>query len=206
VHKAPASKAYVHVQQAAGDAMPYPGDTFATLFSNSVLEHIPDLDPVLREAARVLQPGGRFIVTVPSDAFHRLLAGYRDRVEVGNFEAAEAYARTIDRRLEHHRYPTPDQWAEMLSRAGMRLVRTRYYIPAEVEVVWDRANATYGVYEDGRQVYRRLASPRLRKFGYQNWIRRRVVQSLSERWRRAYALDVPACGVGGGLLVVGKKA
>ncbi|MBN2007332.1 MAG: class I SAM-dependent methyltransferase [Anaerolineae bacterium] len=205
VRKAPASAAYRHVQQALGSAMPYPAGMFGCIFSNSVLEHIPNLEPVLKEAARVLRPGGRFLATVPSDAFRRLLAGYRARVQVGDFAGAEVYAGTVDRRLEHHRYPSPQDWETMLARAGLQLRRYRYYIPAEVEVLWDQANATYGIHEDGSQLYRWLASPRLRRFGYQKGIRRLVVKRLSEHWRRAYELDVPDGGVGGGLLVVAEK-
>lgn len=206
VCKAPASGAYRHVQQAVGDAMPYPDGTFATVFSNSVLEHIPDLAPVLCEAARVLKSGGRFLATVPSDAFRRLLAGYQSRAAKGDLAGAEAYAARVDARLEHHRYPTPLQWSEMLASAGMQLVATQYYIPAEVAALWDRANATYGIREDGLPFYRWLASPRLRKFGYQKLLKRWVVKQLSERWRTAYNADVPAGDVGSGLLVIGEKA
>jgi SAM-dependent methyltransferase len=206
VRKAPASGAYRHVQQALGDAMPYPDATFATVFSNSVLEHIPDLVPVLREVARVLKSGGRFLATVPSDAFRRLLAGYRDRAAAGDVEGAEAYAARVDARLEHHRYPTPQQWAAMLESVGLRLVRAQYYIPPEVESLWDRANAAYGIHEDGSPFYRWLASPRLRKFGYQKILRRWIVRRFGVRWRAAYEMDVPADAVGGGLLVIGEKA
>ncbi len=205
VCQAPNSAAYRHVQQALGAAMPYPAANFGTVFSNSVLEHIPNLTPVLREAARVLRTGGRFLATVPSDAFRRLLAGYRARVVVGDFAGAEAYATHVDQCLEHHRYPSPAQWATMLADVGLHLVKARYYIPAEVEVLWDQANATYGIHENGVQLYRWLASPRLRKFGYQAIIQRWVVQKLGVHWRRAYDLDVPAGGVGGGLLIVAEK-
>jgi SAM-dependent methyltransferase len=207
VRKSPATGAYIAVQQAAGDAMPYADDSFGSVLSNSVLEHIPDLDPVLREIARVVRPGGRVLFTVPSDAFRHLLAGYRDRAAVGDRAGAEAYAAEIDAWLAHYRYPTPDEWDEMLAHVGLRLLRTVYYVPTEVMVLWDRANGTYGVQRQrGLPFYRWLASPRLRRLGYQRWIRRRIVRVLGQRWRQAYAMDVPAGDTGGGLLVVGEKA
>ncbi len=43
------------VVQAVGDALPYADGSFSTIVSNSVLEHIPDVDTVLAEIARVLQ-------------------------------------------------------------------------------------------------------------------------------------------------------
>ncbi len=210
VRKAPASGAYRYIQQARGDALPYPDASFGAVFSNSVLEHIPNLDPVLREVARVLRPGGRFLATVPSDAFRRLLAGYHERAVLGDTIGAETYAAAVDEYLEHQRYLTPTQWTERLARAGIRLLRTRYYIPAEVEALWDRANATYGIHPNkmpfhGKPYYRWLASPRLRKLGYQGLVRRWVVWVLGRRWRQAYTADVPEGGVGGGLLVVGEK-
>ncbi len=205
LRKAVASGVYVGVQLAQGSAMPYPDATFATVYSNSVLEHIPDLMPVLAEAARVLKPGGRFIATVPSDAFRRLLAGYRARVEVGDFNGAAAYADSVDHFLAHYRYPSPGQWDEMLRRVGLRLQSSRYYIPAETAAAWDRANSTYGIYPHSCWLYRLLASPRLRKLGYQSWLRRWIVQRLSVRWRRFYDLNVPPDGVGSGLLIVAEK-
>ena len=105
VRKAPASGAYRHVQQALGDAMPYPNGTFACVFSNSVLEHIPDLDPVLREAARVLKPGGRFLATGPSEAFRHLLAGYQERATAGDVAGAGPAAGTARRGADLRRLP-----------------------------------------------------------------------------------------------------
>lgn len=206
VRKAPESRAYRTVQQAMGDAMPYPDESFNTVLSNSVLEHIPALEPVLREVARVLKPGGRLVTTVPSDAFRRLLWGYRNRAARGDNAGAEAYAQAVDRWLEHYRYPSPEGWETLLQEAGLQLARAVYYIPAEVEALWDRANTTYGVREQGLPLYRWLASPRLRRLGYQPLVRRWVVRTLSRRWRQAYRMDVPPGDVGGGLLIVGEKA
>ncbi|MBN1874927.1 MAG: methyltransferase domain-containing protein [Anaerolineae bacterium] len=211
LRQASASGMYKHVQQALGDTLPYPDGMFATVFSNSVLEHIPDLPPVLQEVARVLRPGGRFLATVPSDAFRKLLAGYKARAAAGDFAGAEAYATAVDRQLEHYRYPSPAQWAEWLSGVGIRLVSARYYIPAEVVALWDESNRTYGIYKGENKfsvdvrIRRWLASPRLRRLGYQRILRRWVTRTLSRRWRAAYEQDVPANGVGGGLLIVGEK-
>ncbi len=196
---------YRSVQQAYGDAMPYRSGSFGTVFSNSVLEHIPDLEPVLRESGRVLRPGGRFITTVPSDAFRRLLGGYRNCAAVGDFSGAEAYATRIDKRLAHHHYHSPKEWATLLEQAGIRLLVARYYLPASVAAMWDKANGDFGITEDGRPLYRWIASPRLRGFGFQALVRRQVVRRMSHDWRRAYEMDVPEGGVGAGLLVVGEK-
>ena len=205
VRKAPSAHSYNAVQQAMGNAMPYPSDHFATVFSNSVLEHIPELEPVLREVFRVLKPGGKFIGTVPSDAFRQLLAGYQKRSAVGDLEAAEAYATKVDRRLEHHRYLSPQAWYDLLEKLGLRLVDSKYYIPAKVAAVWDRANSTYGIHKEGLPVYRWLVSPRLRKLGYQKWIKHAIVRRLSARWRDLYEMDVAQDACGAGLLVVAEK-
>lgn len=200
-----ASGQYRQVQQAWGNAMPYPDESFACVFSNSVLEHIPTLQPVLNEAGRVLRPGGRLMATVPSDAFRRLLAGYRERIAVGDIKGAEAYANSVDQQLAHHHYDTPQEWETRLEKAGMRLRKASYYMPAAVAAVWDRGNRQYGIYAEGQAFYRWLASPRLKGRGFQPWLRRWIVEKLSRDWRRLYEMNVPVGGVGAGLLIIGEK-
>ena len=48
-------------------SVPYPDGSFDYVFSNCVLEHIPDDATAIMESARVLRPGGLFIATVPFD-------------------------------------------------------------------------------------------------------------------------------------------
>jgi SAM-dependent methyltransferase len=205
VQQAPSTKTYRSVQQALGDAMPYRSHQFATVFSNSVLEHIPDLPPVLKEVARVLEPGGRFIATIPSDAFRYLLAGYQDRIAAGDSESAEVYADKVDHRLEHYRYLSPQEWEAILKDNDLRLVQSRYYISAEAAAEWDRANSTYGIHIEGLPFFRWLASPRLRKLGFQKWFKNTIVHRLSMRWRRLYEMDVARNDRGAGLLIVAEK-
>lgn len=53
---------------AAGEALPFQAASFDVVFSNSVLEHVRDPGLVLREAVRVLRPGGRLHFIIPSYA------------------------------------------------------------------------------------------------------------------------------------------
>jgi len=201
VRRAARSGVYRHVHIGDGHHLPYPTATFATVFSNSVLEHISDVGRVVREAGRVLQIGGRFIITVPSDAFRHFLDGYIQRMAAGDIQGAERYAAAVDARLEHRHYRTPAEWQRLLAAAGMTLIKARYYIPEEVERLWDRMNARFGIGQR-RSVWGLLVSPRLRFLGYQRIVRRIVVRQLSRRWQPYYEMDVPPGYKGGGLLLV----
>jgi len=204
LRKAAELAVYRHVDQGLGHALPYVDGFFCTVFSNSVLEHIPDVNPVIREVSRVLRPGGHFIFTVPSDAFRRMLDGYAARMEAEDPEGAEAYARAIDEHLEHYHYYAPEEWEDLLSAAGMALISADYYIPPEVERVWDQMATRFGA--RGRlSLWRIAVSARLRVLGYQRALRRTVVRYLGRRWRPYYEKKVQPGAKGGGLLVVAQR-
>ncbi|TET52458.1 MAG: class I SAM-dependent methyltransferase [Anaerolineales bacterium] len=201
--RARATGAYGHVALGAADRLPYVGESFATVFSNSVLEHIRDVTPVVREVSRLLMPDGQFIFTVPSEMFRLFLRGYSRRRDAGDVSGAEKYAAAVDARLQHYHYYNPSDWRHLLATVRLNVVNTRYYIPQEVEQLWDRMNTLFGV---GRRLspWGVLVSPRLRSLRYQDFLRRLVVRTLSGRWRRYYEMDVPAGEKGGGLLVVAR--
>lgn len=127
--------AYRLLARAEGDALPFPTGHFATVVSNSVLEHIPDLDPVLPEVARVLQPpgpargqrGGRFIFCVPGDHFTELLffSDLSRRLRLNGL--AQAYERYFDRISRHYHNDGPQLWQERLAAAGLEMVDSFYY-------------------------------------------------------------------------------
>ncbi len=54
------------------EALPFPAGSFDLICCSWVLEHLPDPERALREVARVLAPGGRFIFLTPN-ARHPLL-------------------------------------------------------------------------------------------------------------------------------------
>ena len=86
IHEAGTRKVYDLLTEADGAAMPYPDAYFSSAISNSVLEHIPHLDAVLLETARVLKPGAPFVFCVPNHQFlPNLSVGWRRGVGAWRF-------------------------------------------------------------------------------------------------------------------------
>lgn len=66
---------YERIHITPADQIPEKDSCFDWVFSNSVLEHIPNLDDVIAEVSRLLRPGGPFLLTVPGDKFYQCLGG-----------------------------------------------------------------------------------------------------------------------------------
>jgi SAM-dependent methyltransferase len=92
-----------------------------------VLEHIPDLEPVLAEVMRVLTPGGSFVFCVPSDYFLSFLSIARALRRVGASGPAQSYEAFFNRISRHRHCDDPATWQARLDAAGLRLVRHWYY-------------------------------------------------------------------------------
>jgi SAM-dependent methyltransferase len=69
IHQARGYGGYRELVEADGAKAPFPGNSFASAISNSVLEHIPHVDEVLAETARVLRPGAPFYFCVPNPRY-----------------------------------------------------------------------------------------------------------------------------------------
>ncbi|NLE43095.1 MAG: class I SAM-dependent methyltransferase [Chloroflexi bacterium] len=121
--------AYRMLSQADGSQMPFADHSFATVISNSVLEHIPDVMPVLREVTRVLQPGGRFYFCVPGPMFLPYLSVGRLLDQVGLRPLGDAYRRFFNRISRHHHCDGAEVWASRLTACGLVLDRAWTYFP-----------------------------------------------------------------------------
>jgi SAM-dependent methyltransferase len=128
---------YAELIECKGDSIPKPSGHYCTVFSNSVLEHIQDLAPVLAEANRLLAPGGVLFLTVPTDGFERGSVVSRILSLLGLRGTDRAFRRFYNRFWAHYHCYTPDQWSSLVSNAGFRVEVVRPYDPINICTVND---------------------------------------------------------------------
>jgi len=130
---------YEQLFATSAESLPLGGSTFDGAFSNSVLEHIPNVEPVLAEVSRLLRVGGRFVFTVPSPGLHEALAGpWLPTV------SRELYLDMIDKRLAHYYYFDEQQWTTVLRRVGLTPTMARPYLQVAQVRTWENLSRLTG--------------------------------------------------------------
>ncbi len=119
---------YVTLAQARGDRLPFPDGSFATVESNYVLEHIPQVEPVLAEVSRVLRSGGTFVCTVASEHFPEYLFWPTWFRRLGWPGLARRYEVWFNRISMHHHCDDPATWIARLQAAGLGVDHWQYYL------------------------------------------------------------------------------
>jgi len=126
---------YISLLQADGGKMPFADGYFCSAFSNSVLEHIPHVEKVLEEVARVLQPGAPFVFCVPNHQFTASLSIGRFCDRLGSKSLGDAYRRFFNRIARHIHCDPPEIWQRRLQSTGFDLERWwHYYSPTAMQV------------------------------------------------------------------------
>ena len=125
-------EAYAELLECCGDAIPRPDAYYRTIFSNSVLEHIPRLQPVLEEAHRLLAPGGIFYLTVPSDRFEQYAWVSRVLSLLRLTRLQNRFCRFYNRFWSHYHCYAPELWQQRLKEAGFEIVTVRAYAPKAI--------------------------------------------------------------------------
>jgi SAM-dependent methyltransferase len=121
--------AYDELLECWGNAIPKPDGSYRTVFSNSVLEHIPDLKPVLKEVHRLLEKGGRFYFTVPSESFEQYSLLCRILMAFGAKGPAARYRKFFNSFWRHYHYYTLPEWETLARDAGFEVVESYTYNP-----------------------------------------------------------------------------
>ena len=114
--------AYHALLCASATAIPLRASTQRFVFSNSVIEHIPDGEAALDEVARVVAPGGYLLLSTVSEQFPALM--------LGNAQPPAATRAALDRSYAHQRYYSAAALEAGLAARGLRLLESAYYIDA----------------------------------------------------------------------------
>ncbi len=137
---------------ADSNAMPFPEGAFATVLSNSVVEHIYDIDATLRETRRVLRPGGVFVFTTPSQHFAEYLFFADAFRGLGLKNLATRYENHFNHISHHYRTDSAETWKARLERFGFRVKDWHSYFSRSASHVFDLAH----YYSAATLVYKKL--------------------------------------------------
>lgn len=104
-----------------------PDKSYQTIMSNSVLEHIPDLDGVLLEARRLLKDEGRLLVTIPTDRFETYTLIHQILIACHLHQLAKQYRLRFNRFWKHYHCYSIAQWRAIFQRCGLEVVAYQEY-------------------------------------------------------------------------------
>ena len=121
VHEAKTHGGYRFLVEADGASSPFRTAYFGSGFSNSALEHVPDLEAVLAETARVLKRDAPFYFSVPNPRYLSELSLSR--------VLGPRYTAWFKRMSRVYHAEEPDFWRARLQHAGFQLVRWWHYFP-----------------------------------------------------------------------------
>lgn len=119
IAKARKSRSYKRCRVANVYDLPFEDQAFSTVFSNSVLEHVSDLEKALSEMSRVLKNGGQLVLTTPSTYLTKYLWGTK---LFGRW-----YGNFFNKLFTHNNLYTYKQWGRILKKYSLRLIDYHYY-------------------------------------------------------------------------------
>jgi ubiquinone/menaquinone biosynthesis C-methylase UbiE len=122
----------VEIRQHAAEAFPYADATFDLVTCRVAAHHFSDPAAFVRETARVLKPGGAFLLIDGS-------------IEDGQ-PVAEEWAHNVEKLRDpsHHRLLSPGTWTKLCEDAGLRVVFSELQPFKQPDVNWyfDTSNTT----------------------------------------------------------------
>lgn len=118
---------YHYVIHGNGDKLPFPDHYFSSVISNSVLEHINDLDPVLEEISRVCKPGAKFVFCVPNHNFlsNLSISNFFEKIKL--YPISNLYRKFFNWISRHFHCDSPETWQTRLEKVGFRIDKWWHY-------------------------------------------------------------------------------
>lgn len=115
-----------------GQSFPFKDHSFATVVSNSVLEHVPNLEEVVAEIHRVLKPGGIFLTTVMTNKWEEYLFG---RKILGSW-----YVRWMKGKQQHINLLSANDWKKRFEKHHFTISNGHPYLDSRASAFIDFAH------------------------------------------------------------------
>ncbi|MGB9883270.1 MAG: class I SAM-dependent methyltransferase [Microgenomates group bacterium] len=120
VKEAQKKKIYKKITLYDGKIIPYKNNSFKTVISNCVLEHIPNLDLSLKEIYKILKPNGHFLTTVMTNNWEKYLFGKKI--------FGKKYLDWFRKKQEHFNLLSLNQWSNKFKKTGFKIEKVYGYI------------------------------------------------------------------------------
>lgn len=184
VEEAVKSKRYNEIFLESAEKMSLPNESVNFVFSNCVIEHIPNNEAVLSETSRILKKGGMFVFTVPSHNFPDYLYLTNKLASYGLGFLSLSYKYRRNKMLnQFHCYSVLD-WEKKLAKYGFRIEKYQYYMSKESLMLWDRM---------ALEVF-------IRRIFDKN-VEGKIFEKYKENIKKAYENDKAEDGKGAGLFI-----
>lgn len=134
IERARRSGKYGQLEVARAGSLPFPDNSFMTVFSNCVVEHLDDLDASFAEACRVTAPGGKFYCTTHSDHYEEYFLWSTVLRRLGFEKLARKYSGFWAKLWSHYNCLSEEDWTSRLRKAGFSDVKVVPYF--NKEAVW----------------------------------------------------------------------
>ncbi len=167
--------------------MPFKDSSFSCVFSNCVVEHIADLNVLLKQVRSILGPGGLFIFSVPSHVFGDFLFFSVLFKKLGLKKMADWYSRKRNSMLSHFHCYGHDKWREELAKNDLAMLGYEYYLPKGSVMLWDFLAASA------------LAFEKVKIF---NFLLKYITRSLNSILKKYSQLETE---IGGGLIIMARR-
>ncbi len=133
IKQAEKSGIYKKVILADAGKIPLPNNSLGLIFCNCSLEHMENLDSVLKDVSRTLVNDGLFVFTTPSHNFKN----YSLLGSLNLNSLAKIYGNFRDKRQHHYHSHSLENWSLILEKFNLKVTDGYYYLDKRVLEFWD---------------------------------------------------------------------